>query len=229
MGQRTQRDEKKGRGRKWLKESFRCRCDPAVEYFNVTVITGGQAHPGHPPCIPHDEAFLCAKQRRKYPSLTANAPCPTGPANAAEEKASRILQTRLFFLSLSPCCWEQEILYHVRCYFPCQTPRQPWSPLNPVPGTYPQATSALPGAVLRGETERLVSYPGCPWTSAWCTVATRSPWAASARSSTRSVPKSATPALSSGHQHCSWLLIPQPNTSSCALPCPQRTCNLHQR
>lgn len=139
MGQRTQRDEKKGGGRKWLKESFRCRCDPAAEYFNVTAIRGRQAPFGHPPRITRDKTFLCAVQSKNYPSFTANASCSTGTADATEEKDSRILQTRLFFSSLSPRCCEPEVLYNVRYNLPFQTPRQPWSPLILVPGAYPQA------------------------------------------------------------------------------------------
>lgn len=122
MGQRTQRDEKKGGGREWLKKSFRCRCDPAAEYFNITAIRGGQAPFGHPPCMTCDGAFLRAMQSRNYPSFSANAPCPAGPADATEEKDSRILRRRLFFSSLSPRCWEPEMLYNVRHNLPCQTP-----------------------------------------------------------------------------------------------------------
>lgn len=79
MGQKTQRDEKEGGERKRLKESFRCRCDLAAEYFNVTAIRGGQGPFGHLPCIMHDEAFRHAMQSRNCPSCTANALCPDRP------------------------------------------------------------------------------------------------------------------------------------------------------
>lgn len=70
MGQRTQRDEKKGGGREWLKESFRCRCDPAAEYFNITAIRGGQAPFGHPPCITCEGPFCVqCKAEITLPSL----------------------------------------------------------------------------------------------------------------------------------------------------------------
>lgn len=156
MGQRTQRDEKKGGGREWLKESFRCRCDPAAEYFNITAIRGGQAPFGHPPCITCDGAFLRAMQSRNYPSFTANAPCPAGPADATKEKDSRILQTRLFFSSLSPRYWEPEMLYNVKTQSSLPDSRQPWSPLILVPGAYPQghllcSAQSVPGRLHGAE------------------------------------------------------------------------------
>lgn len=38
-----------------MTESFRCRCDPAAEYFNVIATGGGRAPFGHPPRITRDE------------------------------------------------------------------------------------------------------------------------------------------------------------------------------
>lgn len=80
MGQRTQRDEKKGGRRKLLKESFRCRCDLGAEYFNVTEIRRGRGPFGHLPCILCAETFLRATQSRNYPFFTANALCPAKAA-----------------------------------------------------------------------------------------------------------------------------------------------------
>lgn len=123
---------------KWLKESFRCRCDPAAEYFHVTAIRGGQAPVGHPPCITCDEASLCAMQSRNHPSLQMLL--AQRDQQITEEKGSRILQTGLFFSSPSPRCCEPETLYSTRCVLLCQTPRQPWSALISAPGPYPQVS-----------------------------------------------------------------------------------------
>lgn len=55
-----------------MKESFRCRCDPAAEYFNVCAMRRGQAPFGHP-LVSWWGLSVC-KANRNHTSSTTNAP-----------------------------------------------------------------------------------------------------------------------------------------------------------
>lgn len=130
----------KRRGKK-MKESFRCCCDPAAEYFNVCATREGQAPFGHPLVLWW--GLSVCEANRNCTSSTANTPSDR-TRGCHRGKEQQDLTDKVIFPSpipslLSPRDVLMHCIHHVWYNIPWQISQKPWSPWILVPGSYPRA------------------------------------------------------------------------------------------